>query len=297
MKFQQLRAFHAIASEGGVGRAARRLAVTQPTLSQHIKALEDRFGVALFEREGRRLRLTPIGERLYKMTSQLMTSWDEIENLLNQNNSVNSGRLRIGSDAPMHAVELLQRYKERYPNIDVSIRIQPGGAVLEQLEAANMDVAILVTPPAGGDFYLQPLNTEPLMAVVPAQHPIAAEGAVSLARLAAETMILREKRSMTRAAIEAELQARGLAPRAILEISSREAIREAIARGLGVTLMVTSDCVPDPRLANVPLDIDDRTTHLTEYVVTRQDRRRTPIIREFLDIALAYAGELARRRL
>jgi aminoethylphosphonate catabolism LysR family transcriptional regulator len=296
MKFQQLRAFHTVASEGGVGRAARRLAVTQPTLSQHIKALEDRFGVALFERDGRKLRLTPMGERLLKMTSQLMTTWDEIENLLNQNNSVNTGRLRIGSDAPMHAVELLHRYRELYPNIDVSIRVQPGGSVLEQLEAANMDVAILVTPPAGGDFYLQPLNSEPLMAVVPAKHAFAGLRSISLAQLSEETMILREKRSMTRAAIEAELQARNLSPRSVIEISSREAIREAIARGIGVTLMVTSDCVPDPRLANVPLDIEDRTTHLTEYVVTRQDRRRAPVIREFLDIALAYSGELSRKR-
>ncbi|WP_106753966.1 LysR substrate-binding domain-containing protein [Pannonibacter carbonis] len=296
MKFQQLRAFHVTASEGGVGRAARRLSVTQPTLSQHIKALEDRFGVALFEREGRRLRLTPIGERLFKMTSQLMTSWDEIENLLNQNNSVNAGRLRIGADAPMHAVELLHRYRQKYPNIEVSIRIQPGGSVLEQLEAANMDVAILVTPPAGGNFYLQPLNSEPLMAVVPIGHAIANLRSVSLAQLNEETLILREKRSMTRAAIEAELQARNLTPRSVVEISSREAIREAIARSIGVTLMVSSDCVPDPRLAVVPLDIEDSTTHLTEYVVTRQDRRRASVIREFLDIALVYAGELSNRK-
>src|SRR5215472_1852007 len=105
---QHLRAFHAIAVEGSVSRAARRLNVAQPTLSQQIKALESRHRAALFERRRPPLTLTPRGRELFTLTQRMFAASDEIDVFLGDGNGSALHAIRIGADSPIYAARLAQ---------------------------------------------------------------------------------------------------------------------------------------------------------------------------------------------
>src|ERR1700744_643473 len=100
---QHLRAFHAVATDGSVSRAARRLNVAQPTLSQQLKALEERHQTPLFEGRKPPLRLTAAGRQLFTLTQKLFATSDDIDDLLGDGNDLTLGAVRMGSDCPIYA--------------------------------------------------------------------------------------------------------------------------------------------------------------------------------------------------
>ena len=107
MNFAQLRAFHGVAVEGSFTRAAERLNVTQPTLSGQVKDLEQTFGVKLFERRGRGVALSELGQRLLGISRQIFGLEAEAQQLLSAARALTRGRLRVGADAPYHVLPVL----------------------------------------------------------------------------------------------------------------------------------------------------------------------------------------------
>lgn len=287
MNYPQIRAFHAVVREGGVSRAAAALGVSQPTISQHIRQLEDRSGIRLFEKRGRTLRLTEAGRDLALMTERLMREVDAVEAALSRRGRLQGGRLALVTDNAAIAVELLDRFRRLHPSVEASIRMGSQDQVLAAVDGGLAEAGVVVEPPAGDAHLIMPLRSEPLWATVPRDHPAAARG-FSLRDLVSETLILREPGSRTRALTERALAAHGVAPLATLEIGGREAIREAIARGMGVSLFAQSECPPDARLAHRPL-IGTRTPiAFDEHLIIRRNRRRQPAIEALLQIAARY---------
>src|ERR1700754_4713559 len=120
--YQHLRAFHAIAVEGGVSRAARRLNVSQPTLSQQLKALEARHSVSLFEGRKSPLKLTTAGRDLFELTQRLFTTASDIEEMLGETASLAGGVLRLGSDSPYYAARVIDLFRCRHPQAAIQVR-------------------------------------------------------------------------------------------------------------------------------------------------------------------------------
>ena len=110
MNHAQLRAFHAVASEGGFTAAANRLNLTQPAVTLQVKALEQAYGVDLFHRRGRRVELTDTGAALYTHTLRLFRLEEETDDLLSSVGGMRRGRLRVGADGPA-MIEVLQDFQ------------------------------------------------------------------------------------------------------------------------------------------------------------------------------------------
>lgn len=282
---QHLRAFHAIALEGSFSQAARRLNVAQPTLSQQIKALEDRHQAVLFEGRRPPLRLTPMGRELFVLTQRMFATSDEIAVLLDDNVDSGATPLRIGADSPVYAARLVQALMQAHPDMVLEARIDNAGESLRRLQEAKVDVAILSDPAMDGQFFYEPIFADYLQVVLPAAHPLARAPVFPLAALAQERVIIRETASKTRAAMETLMASAGVFPQHVMELHSREAIREAIALGMGVSLFFSSDCPPDSRLALVRPDRQGERALLTGYVVGRVERRRTATMRAVLAAA------------
>jgi DNA-binding transcriptional LysR family regulator len=282
---QHLRAFHAIAAEGSFSRAARRLNVAQPTLSQQIKALEHRHQAVLFEGRRPPLRLTPVGRELFALTRRMFATSEEIDELLGDSADAASFSIRIGSDSPIYAVRLAQALMSAHPDIAVGVRIDNAREALGRLQDAQVDVAILSDPPMDGQLFYEPLFADYLAVATPAGHALAGAGVFPLATLAHETLLLRESASKTRAAIETLLAAADVSPERVIELHSREAIREAIALDMGVSLFFSAECPPDPRIACLKPDRQPDRAQLTGYVVCRLERRRTALMRAVLAAA------------
>ena len=282
---QHLRAFHAIASEASVSRAARRLNVAQPTLSQQLKALEDRHGVALFEDRKSPLRLSAAGQELFALTQRLFAASGVIDDFLGQTPGSAPATVRLGSDSPVYAARLAARLRAGLGTLAIQVRIGNARETLKALNEALVDVAVVSDPPGDNRYAYEPLFTDYLMVAMPAHHPLARTRVFPLAGLSSCTLLLREAGSRTRTALEQAMDRAGIAPADQLELHTRETIREGVALGLGVGVFISSECPPDPRLVYAPLERPEGSPELAGYVVCLADRRRAQLVRQVMRIA------------
>ncbi|HVI06548.1 MAG TPA: LysR substrate-binding domain-containing protein, partial [Sphingomicrobium sp.] len=269
--YQHLRAFHAIATDGGISRAARRLNVSQPTLSQQLKALEERHGVTLFESRKVPLALTAAGRELFALTGKLFTIVSDIGDLLDMTSGVDAGMLRLGSDNPYYAAKIVSLLHSRYPQTKVQVRMGNAREVMCWLSDAHVDAALASEPPADGAFSYVPLGCDQLMCALPPGHALAAQDAVPLKAFAQETLLLREPTSKTRAFIESALADACVVPLDVIELQGRETIREGIALGLGIGVFYSTECPPDARIIYRPVDTAERDYQLRNYLVCQSE--------------------------
>jgi len=274
-----------VAVERSFSGAARRLNVAQPTLSQQIKALESRHQAVLFEGRRPPLRLTPVGRDLFALTRRMFSTSDEIDELLGDRVDAAALSIRIGSDSPIYAVRLAQALLTAYPDAAVEVRIDNARESLSLLQEAKVDVAIVSDPAMGDQFFYEPVFADYLNVAVPASHRRAGQAVYPLQELAQERLLIREAASKTRAATESLLTAANVNPARTIEVHSREAIREAIALGMGVSLFFSAECPPDARIAFLRADRQAGRAQLTGYVVCRVERRRTALMRAVLAAA------------
>ncbi|MBL3571153.1 hypothetical protein BV509_20095 [Rhodovulum sulfidophilum] len=293
MNYPQIRAFHLVAKEGSVRRAAELLGVSQPTISQHLKGLETRHGVRLFEKRGRGLVPTEAGERLFSVTLRLTELVNEIDDLLEQRPRAATGRLRIHADSPGIAVRLVSRLRASHPRIEVTIQRRSTEAIAAALLEMRADVGIAVEPMVDPALLILPYRYEELRVCLPATSPLAQRRDFALDAISGQTLIQRESGSRTRALVERTIAIAGKTPASVLEIEGSDVVREAVACGLGMTFFAESDCLPDPRVVYLRLAPPQRQIGFSEHIMLRRDRRRVVEIAAFLSAAALGEGEPA----
>ena len=284
----ELRAFHAVAVEGSFTRAAARLGVTQPTLSAQVKSLEQRSGAALFDRLGRRIALTDLGRRLLDVTQRLSDAEAAAAELIEDVRALRTGRLRVAADSPYHVAPLLAAFHRRYPGVQASLAIGNADAVRTDLLDYAADIAALAEAPDDPRLHAVPCGRHRIVAMVPRDHPWVRRRQVRLADFADGPMVLREAGSVTRRLFEAALAKAGIRPTIVMEIESREAVREAVAAGIGVAVVSEAELGADRRLAMVRVVGAGLETR--EFVVCLAERRRVAVVRAFLDLVPKAGG-------
>ena len=288
MNFLQLRAFHGVACAGSFTRAAERLHVTQPTLSGQVKELEQSFGVKLFERRGRGVATTELGNRLLAVTRQIFILEAEAELLLAGAQALARGRLRVGADSPYLVLPLLAVLQRRFPGIDLSISFGNSQEVLRSLVEERSDVAILPDVRKEPRLFARPFRRDRLVVFVERGHAWARRRSVQLRDLAGERLLLREIGSTTRAIVERAMKQARVKPRETLEIGSREAVREAVAAGLGVGVVAESEFGHDDRLHK--LEVRGGALQATEYAVCLKAKREEPAVAAFFEVLAESSG-------
>ena len=287
MIYTQLRAFHAVAAASSFTKAADALHVTQPTLSAQVKALEEAYGVELFERRGRGIAPTELGRRLQEITRRYFNLEDEAEELLAATRGLTRGHLRVGADAPYHVMESLAAFNRRYPKLTLALAIGNSAELLQELLEHRSDVAIVADVPGDARLHALPLRRDRLIGFVPAGHPLARKGRIEARALAGHRLVLREPGSTTRHLFETAMSRAGNGLGEVLEIGSREAVREAVAAGLGIGIVSESEFGQDARLK--PLRLSGIDVEMTEYVVCLAERRELRLVKAFLEIVASTA--------
>jgi len=295
MNFTQLRAFHAVASEGGFTRGARRIGISQPAVTVQVRTLEQRYGVALFRRLGQRIELTEFGRELWQRTRRAFAELDDLEELLTSAGELRVGRLEIGADGPFSVMDLVAGFIGRYPGVRVAVRIGNAARVLADLREARTDLAVLNLIEPDAALHSEALSEDRIVAFVTRGHPLARRRRLELAELAAAPLILREPGSATRALLLQALARAGLAPNVVLELGSREAVREAVLAGLGVGTVFAKELVLDPRLRSV--DLAGSGLCAAVSLACLPERRELRAVQAFFALAaLAHPDQLPQRR-
>jgi len=293
----QLRAFEASARLGSFTRAAEELHMAQATASVQIKKLSETVGLPLFEQVGKRIHLTEAGQRVYAGCSELFRALSNMEQALTGMRGVASGRLRLAvpSTAKHFASRLLGAFVQHNPGIQASLQIQDRLALVERLENDEDDLYMFVEPPGGREVVAQAVVPNPLVVLACGDHPLAGEKEIPFARLANEPFLMREPGSGTRM-ITLRLFARhGIVPKIRMELSSDEAIREAILAGLGVSILPRYTLGLDPVLTKlVCLDVEGFPLESHWHFVYPVGKRLSVAARAFMDFARVEAKSLFR---
>jgi len=235
----QLRVFEASARLGSLTRAAGELHIAQPTASVQIKKLTETIGLPLFEQVGKRVYLTDAGQRLYAGCHEIFRAFSTLDETLNGMRTVESGHLRlaVSSTGKYFAPRMLGAFIERYPGVDASLAIHNRQTLIDRLANNEDDLYLFASPLGREDVVTQALLPNPLVVFARDDHPLARTRQISFERLAAEPFLMREPGSGTRLLATQLFEQRGLAPKIRLELSTDEAIKEAILAGLGVAIM------------------------------------------------------------
>ena len=285
MNLTLLRAFHVVAQAGSFSGAARAGATSQPTLSAQVRSLEASYGVSLFDRHGRKLGLTPLGQRLLAVTTRLFAAEEEARDLLAGARTLTRGLLRVAADSPTHVMPLLASLRERHENVTFSLRTGNSSDVIQSVLSFEADVGVMAKRTADPRIHSLAIRNDQLVLFVPRQHPWAERRSVALGELADRDIVIRERGSVTRELFESRLAERDVRPKRLLEVQTREAVRETVLAGFGIGVVFESELGPDPQTQ--ALEIRDADLSVTEYLICLEERRRLPLVRSFLDIAHA----------
>lgn len=280
MSTARLRTFLAVARHASFSAGARAIGLSQPTATTQIQGLEREFNVELFHRRGRRIELTAVGRALLPIAQQMSMLEAEASNLLRDSGQLNRGQLKVGAVGPFHVIEMVDLYRRDYPQIDVSIRIGNSASVLADLENYVTDVGVLAGLHDDPAFVAQLYARHPVILFAHVNHPFARHDEVRLQALQGQPLLRREQGSTTRVALERELDKADVTPRIAMEIGSREALREAAIRGIGIGVVSEAEYIADPRLKVIRISGDPVCTETYLYYLA--ERRSSQVIASFL---------------
>lgn len=282
MTITGLRAFHAVAQAGSFTKAARALRLSQPTLSAQVRALELANGAQVFDRRGRAIALTPLGQSLLAVTTRLFAAEDEAAALLSGSRVLTRGHLRVAADNAAHVMPLLARLKQRHAGLTFSLEIGNSSNVLQRVLDCSVDVAVAAKRTSDPKIHSVRLRADRLVAFAPNSHPWARRREVALREFEGQDVVIRERGSITREVFEGRLAESEVRPGALFEVQTREAVREAVAAGFGIGVVFDSEIRSDAGFAKLALSGADFS--VAEYVVCLEERRRVPLVRSFLDL-------------
>ena len=240
LNLHHLRVFTRVAEEGGFTRAARSLRLSQPAVSKAVRELERQTGVPLLERAGRVTTLTAAGEALFARARELFAVEQSAEEELRALRGLNGGVLRVGASTTVATYLLfpyLARFRAANPRVELRVSSANTRAIARALLERRLDIALVEGPVHHPQIDVVPWRDDELVVIAPPVHRFASKRSIQLRELTGEPLIVREPGSGTRKVAERALSAHGVTPQVTLQLGSTEAIKQAVAAGLGVAFV------------------------------------------------------------
>ncbi|QJQ94649.1 MULTISPECIES: LysR family transcriptional regulator [Halomonadaceae] len=243
LTFRLLQVYVEVVRSGAIGEAARRLHLTQPTVSQQLKRLRDTVGEPLLETRHSRLVPTEAGAELYRACQEVLGRFDDFDDYLTGLRGGSRGRFSIAlvNTAQYVLPRLLGPYSRAFPHVDVTVHIGNRQQMLTRFEHQEDDIYVFSHPPSLEHALAARFMRNPLVLVAGHDHPAVGARGIAMGKLIAagrdERFLLREPGSATRMLFDSWLQAQGLNLGPTLQMASNEAIRVGVASGMGLALL------------------------------------------------------------
>jgi DNA-binding transcriptional LysR family regulator len=293
IELRHLRSFLAVAEELHFGRAATRLGIAQPPLSQQIQRLEASLGTRLFDRTNRRVELTDAGRVLLDHAARVLQGSAAAVEAVRRSARGESGPLRVAFAASVMFLtlpEIIRAFRHRYPEVHLDLREMPTGLQLEALRAGELDIGFLRQPGVDPELRLVTVMREPLRVALPHRHSLAGQTRIRLESLSEEPFVLfpQELAPGLHAQVMALCRRAGFVPRVVQETRELYTTVSLVEAGMGVTIVPAS--VAKMGWTSVRyLPIVSLLARTRIAAAWRTDRDR-PVIRSFLQVARAVSG-------
>ena len=240
LELKQLRIFRTIVEVGSFTGAADQLGLSQPAISQQVRALEESLGVPLLVRAGRGARPTPAGDVLFQCSRQVLERVEEVERRFAEQTAGRAGVVRIGAPEPPCSYLLpgaLVQLRRELPRVDFRVVSGQPAATLARLDAGDLDLALLPIPVDGGRFRVVEVGSDDLVAVMPPEHAWARRTTVYATDFASEPLVIYDRTSAITEATLAFLLESGTFPTVAIEIDQLEGVKELVRAGIGVAVV------------------------------------------------------------
>jgi LysR family transcriptional regulator, low CO2-responsive transcriptional regulator len=291
----QLQILEAIAKHGSFTRAAEELELTQPTISQQIKRLTSTIGMPLFEQLGKQVYLTAAGREVLSASATISERFAQLEIVLDDLKGLKQGRINLvaSTTAKYFVPRLLGTFHHQHPEIKLKLQITNQEGVLARLANNQDDLYFTGRPPKDLDIELRPILENPLVVVASSNHPLAGKKNISLKQLALEPFIFREAGSGTRLVIEQFLADNRVTVDVIIELSSNEAIKQAIAGELGISILSQHALALEDRdgLLTI-LHVEGFPIQRHWYVIYPAGKQLSVAAQAFLDFSIAEGKQI-----
>jgi LysR family transcriptional regulator, low CO2-responsive transcriptional regulator len=294
----QLKVFEATARHGSFTRAAEELYLTQPTVSIQVKQLTKAVGLPLFEQIGKRLYLTQAGQKLLETCQQIFEGLDQFEMSVADLKGMKQGQLRLAviTTAKYFVPRLLGPFCQRFPGIDISLEVTNHHRIQERLAGNDDDLYIISSPPEQPDLKIYPFLENPLVVLAPKDHPLASKSNISIQALNGETFIMREPGSGTRQAVQKMFAKHKIDVKVRLELGSNEAIKQAIAGGLGISVLSLHTIISEGTSGEFAiLDIENFPIERHWYVAHLAGKQLSVVAETFLKYLLEESTDLTEK--
>ncbi len=292
MELRQLTTFRMLATTLNFTRTAMALNYVQSNVTAQIQALEEELGVRLFDRLGKRVALTDVGERLLHYAEQIVDLADEMSNAALTDEEP-SGTITISAPQSLctyRLPEILHFFRNRYPQVRVQFRPTPVADLRRLVSEGTLDIAfILEEPIRSTKLTVKLLFAEPLHVIAAPSHPLAKATHVGPADMERETVLLTESGCSYRALFEHSLAVAGVQPATILEFSSVEAIKQCVMVGMGISILpaiATRVEVEQGKLSVLPWTLPD--VQVSTQMVWHKEKWLSPALRAFINTATSF---------
>jgi DNA-binding transcriptional LysR family regulator len=296
---RQFQVFEAIVRLGSFTRAAEELFLTQPTVSMQIKKLSDSIGLPLFEHVGRNVEPTEAGRELYDACRSMFESLANLEMKVSDLKGLKLGRLRMGvvTTAKYLAPDILGEFSQLYPGIDLALKVTNRESIIERMHTNEDDLYIMGQAPEGElEVESHVFAPNPLVVMASRNHPLVGKKKIPLTEIAKEPFIIREPGSGIRDVTFRTFEAKGLRPKVRMELGSNEAIKHAIAAGLGLSVLslhtLTLEGTDGPVAV---LDVEGFPILRHWYIVYPKGKELSLVARTFLEFAIGNEPKIRKR--
>jgi DNA-binding transcriptional LysR family regulator len=293
--FKQLQALVQVARHESVSRAAEALHVTQPAISLHMKLLEESAGMPLTRKNGRQIQMTAAGELLAGYAERLLALWEEAGDEIAALKGVTSGTLRIGAvlTADHLLPPMLVRFTTGNPHVRIKLQVGSRTEVIGMLSRDEIDLAIMGTPPREFLTHAARFARHPMAFFVMPNHALLKGGQVTLGDVTRHNLLVRERGSGTRTAIEHLYASAGLPLSIGSELSSNEAIKQMTAAGLGVGFLSLHACTLELKSGLLaPLPMEGMPLEGDWHVVHKTDRPMPTVAASFQEFMVEHGQQV-----
>lgn len=293
---RQLQIFRSVARTLSYTRTGEALNLTQPAVFTQVRALEEALGAPLIERIGKRLHLTEAGREVEETARDILDGLERLDQRLADLSGMKRGRLRVAivTTAKYDIPARLGAFCAAHPGIDVTLEVGNREELLARLAANEDDLYVLGTPPEGLDVVAEPFADNPLVLIAPPDHPLAGRR-LAPADLAGHPFVMREPGSGTRIAAERFFAAAGIAPVVRMELGANEAVKQAVAAGLGLSVLSRGTALLELRHGELAeLDVAGFPILRQWFVAHPRGKRLSVAATAFLDMLRPANADAAR---
>ena len=240
MNLHQLKSFHVLAQKGSFSLTAEALYITQPAVSIHIKALEEFFGVVLFEKVAKKFVLTEAGHTLYQYAEKIFKLINETERTLKEFNLLERGSIHLGASSNIGVYMLpsiLGEFKTKYPKLHVEVSIGTTRVIEQKILNYEVDIGIVEAHVRSSEVFLEYWRDERLVLITSPKHPWAARKKVAPDQVKQGQFIVGESGSGTGYVISKKLPSLATDFNEFMRLGSTEAVKRAVEENLGVSIV------------------------------------------------------------